>query len=446
MLVSLYRKSAIMLDNSLIGAMPTCVEYERILLGSVLMDSDLFMKVADTLSPTDFALPEHRLVFNAMKATYSEFKFFTEGTILEYLTKNQILDKAGGAVFISKLQEFFAPKQNLADIMAMIKKTSLARQTIQESVELIQLCKNSGNDELLTKAQKLVHTLTSSRVNSLDNSFISLKDAIKMTFTSLMQQKAQNMTTTFPSLDRIISGFRNKELIVIGARPSMGKTAFIVTIIKNMIDNGKSVGFLTAEMSTNNIIIRLITQYTGLQFQDIAAMNMSSDSFNSLSNCISTVEAKPLFLDEDTIQIYDIKKRARYLKQTQNTQILFIDYLQRLSAGGKKDNMEIAYISSELKSLAKELDIPIVVLSQLNRNLESRPDKHPQLSDLRDSGSIEQDADAVLLLYRDEYYNAETQTPNQLEVNVAKNRNGALGKTSLYFDAPTMSFQEFNWV
>ena len=153
-----------------------------------------------------------------------------------------------------------------------------------------------------------------------------------------------------------------------------------------------------------------------------------------------------LYINERTRNIYDVKREARYLKQTHNINILFIDYLQRLCAGGKRDNLEMALISSELKSLATELNIPIVCLSQLNRGVESRPDKHPMMSDLRDSGGIEQDADVIMLLYRDEYYNPETQTPNQLEIIIPKNRNDQIGKTTLYFEKNLMSFKEITWI
>lgn len=435
-----------MLDKSLVGAMPTCVEYEKLLLGSLLIDSDLFLKAIDKLEASDFALPEHRILFRTMYEIYGHCKHFSDNTILEQLKLKGELEKAGGILKISQLQEMFAPRESIADIISMIKKTSLSRQTIEESIELIQLCKNIGDGQLEEKVQTLVAKLTKSRLNAAENSFVVLKDAIQQTFTSITAQHDMTMTTSFSSLDKITNGFRNKDLVIMGARPSMGKTALVVTMIKNLLANERSIGFISAEMSMENIVTRLLVQETGLKYQDIVTCNLSTDGYENLTKVIARIENKPLYIDEKTINIYDIKKRARYLKETSNISVLFVDYLQRLSAGGKKDNMEIAFISSELKSLAKELDIPVIALSQLNRSVESRPDKHPVLSDLRDSGSIEQDADIVLLLYRDEYYNPETAEKGILEIDVAKNRNGALGKVKLFFEGQTMSFKEIEWI
>jgi replicative DNA helicase len=435
-----------MLDKTLIGAMPTCVEYEKLLLGSLLMDSDLFLKASDKLEASDFALPEHKILFRTMFEMYGHCKHFSDNTILEQLRIKGNLEKAGGPLKIAQLQEMFAPRETLTDIITMIKKTSQSRYTIEESIELIQLCKNIGDGQLEEKVQSLVSRLTKSRLNAAENSFVILKEAIQQTFTSINVQKDQVTSTSFPSLDKITNGFRNKDLIIMGARPSMGKTALVVTMIKNLLENGRSIGFISAEMSIENITTRLLVQETGLRYQDIVTCNLSSDGYENLTKVITKIEDKPLYIDDKTYNIYDIKKRAMYLKETANIDILFVDYLQRLSAGGKKDNMEIAFISSELKTLAKELNIPVVALSQLNRGVESRPDKHPTLSDLRDSGSIEQDADIVALLYRDEYYNPETQDKGILEIDVAKNRNGALGKTKLFFEGNTMSFKEIEWV
>jgi len=434
-----------MLDKSLIGALPTCLESERILLGSLLLNSDLFLDIADKIVPADFALVEHKLIFKAMVDCYAAIKHFNSQKISENLIHQGVMEKVGQSTLL-KLEEMFAPQQSIKEYADFIKHVSNSRSKLEDISDLATIIKNVNDKDQEAKAIEIITRLVNNKSTNTQTDFVDFKSALKETLAVLMSPNSNKCSSTFSSIDKFIGGFYNKDMIVIGARPSMGKTALIVTIIKNLIVNGYSVGFFSAEMSRVNIIIRLLVQLTGINFRKIKEWSLNPEEEATFLNIFNDQSVLNLYINERTRNIYDVKREARYLKQKYDIKILFIDYLQRLCAGGKRDNLEMALISSELKSLATELNIPIVCLSQLNRSVESRPDKHPMMSDLRDSGGIEQDADVIMLLYRDEYYNPETQSPNQLEILIPKNRNDQIGKTTLYFEKSLMSFKEIEWI
>ena len=434
-----------MLDKSLVGALPTCLDSERILLGSLLLNSDLFMDIADKLQPSDFALVEHKLIFKAMIDCFTKMKHFNSLKIAENLTYQGVMEKVGLSTLL-KLEEMFAPQQSIKEYADFIKHVSNSRSKLEDIADLSTIIKNVNDRDQEAKASAILTRLINNKNSIVQTDFVDFKSALQETLAALMSPNSNKCSSTFPSIDKFIGGFYNKDMIVIGARPSMGKTALIVTIIKNLIANGYSVGFFSAEMSRVNIVIRLLVQLTGINFRKIKEWSVNPEEEATFLNIFNEQSILNLYINERTRNIYDVKREARYLKQRFDIKILFIDYLQRLCAGGKRDNLEMALISSELKSLATELDIPIVCLSQLNRGVEARPDKHPMMSDLRDSGGIEQDADVIMLLYRDEYYNPETQSPNQLEILIPKNRNDQIGKTTLYFEKNLMSFKEITWI
>lgn len=434
-----------MLDKSLVGALPTCIESERILLGSLLLNSEMYPEIADKINPSDFALIEHKLIFKAMVDCYTAIKHFNSQKIAENLTSQGLMEKVGESTLL-KLEEMLAPEQSLKQYADFIKHVSNSRSKLEDISDLASIIKNVNDKDQEARARQILERLLNEKNTRIQTDFVDFKSALKETLSVLMSPFSSKCSSTFQSIDKLIGGFYNKDMIVIGARPSMGKTALVVTIIKNLIVNGYAVGFFSAEMSRVNIVIRILVQLTGINFRKIKEWSLNSEEEATFLNIFNDQSVMNLYINERTRNIYDVKKEARYLKQKYNINILFIDYLQRLCANGKRDNLEMALISSELKSLATELDIPIVCLSQLNRGVESRADKHPMMSDLRDSGGIEQDADVIMLLYRDEYYNPETQTPNQLEILITKNRNDQIGKTTLFFEKELMSFQEITWI
>jgi len=445
-MITSYQKDSIMSDKSLFGALPTCIESERILLGSLLLDSDMFPEIVERLKPSDFSLSEHTLIFNAMKECFNQFKHFNVQKIHEYLITQGVASKVDITVLM-KLEEMSAPSMSLKDYATLIKRTSSSRSKIEGIHELASILKKVNDPELENKARAILENLLKSDGISEPSDFKPFTIALKEALERIMSPMTNKCSTSFQPLDQLIGGFYNKELVIIGARPSMGKTAFIVTIMKNLMLAGVRVGFYSAEMSRVNIVIRILSQLSGIPFRKIRDWTVNPEeeaTFLSLFDNKTIQDA--LYIDEKTRNINELKREARKLKNDHQVDVIFIDYLQRLSSGSRRmDYTEVTYISSELKSLATELDIPIVCLSQLNRSVESRMDKRPMMSDLKESGGIEQDADTIILLYRDEYYNPDTQTPGVLEVIVPKNRNDSVGKVDLYFNKTTMEFVQNPW-
>jgi replicative DNA helicase len=410
------------------------------------MDSDMFPDIVSIIEPYDFALPEHKLIFSAMKECYSEFKHFNSRKIHEHLLAKGTSSKIDISILMA-LEEMFAPSMSIKDYAKMVKKTSWSRTQIESVYELLPIFKNINDPDQKSKAIQLVEKLYKSYTIDDLSDFKPFIIAFKAAMERIMSPSTNKCSSSFVSLDSVIGGFYKQELTIIGARPAMGKTALITTMIKNMALNGLKVGFFSAEMSTTNIVIRLLSQFTGIPFRKIREWSMSAEEEACFFRAIDRdFKEFNVFIDEKTRNINDIKREARKLKYNNQVDIIFIDYLQRLTSGSRRmDYTEVTYVSGELKSLATELDIPIVCLSQLNRSVESRVDKRPMMSDLKESGGIEQDADMIMLLYRDEYYNPDTTDAGVLEIIVSKNRNDSTGVTKLYFDKTTMAFVENPW-
>lgn len=435
-----------MLNSSEI-TLPNVVESEKILLGSLILNPDLYSSVADILTPDDFYPPKHKILFKTLMELFAEYKHFTLPKILEHLRNSNLLEKVEGEFYLYGLQELSAPAVSMQEYAKSIKRVANARQTILDSVELIRACNDISDEDIANKVQQLIAKINKREVSSSDVTYLTMKQALQVTINSMMHQHQNNLVTPFPELNNIINGFRNSDMIVIGARPSIGKTALALTLALNLMSNNHKVGFMSAEMSTPQMIQRLFVQVSGISYKKFSQMGIDSTyELESLTKAVSQLENLPnLAIDDTSMHISQVKRSARQMKANEGISILFVDYIQRLTAGGKKDNQEMSFISCELKSLAKELDIPIVVLSQLSRLVDSRPDKHPIMSDLRDSGAIEQDADIIMMLYRDDYYlKEESQLPNDLEINVIKNRNGDIGAVHLYNDKQTMTFKNYS--
>ena len=272
-----------MLDKSLVGALPTCLESERILLGSLLLNSDLFLDIADKIVPSDFALVEHKLIFKAMVDCYSTIKHFNSQKISENLIHQGVMEKVGQSTLL-KLEEMFAPEQSIKEYADFIKHVSNSRSKLEDISNLAVIIKNVNDKDQAAKATEILTRLVNSKNVVEQTDFVDFKSALKETLEVLMSPGSNKCSSTFPSIDKFIGGFYNKDMIVIGARPSMGKTALIVTIIKNLIVNGYSVGFFSAEMSRVNIIIRLLVQLTGINFRKIKEWSLNPEEESTFLN------------------------------------------------------------------------------------------------------------------------------------------------------------------
>jgi len=435
---------------------PQAIDLEESVLGALMIEPDAISKVVDILKPHSFYKPTHQIIFNAIRTLAAENKPIDMFTVQEQLQKDDNLDEVGGAYFIASLTSNVASGAHLEFHAKIIAQKYLARELIRISSEIQSKAFDTSQDveELMQEAEGKIFEVSQSNHKK---DFKAVREIMPEAFNRIVEASKEESNTTgvpstFSPLDKVTSGWQRSDLIIIAARPSMGKTAFVLTMAKNMASNGIPVGFFSLEMSNIQLVNRLIVNASELPGEKIKSGKLNQEEFNQLSAGIGKIENIPLYIDDTpSLSILELRTKARRLVSERGVKILIIDYLQLMNATGmsyQNRESEVSLISRSLKGLAKELDIPIIALSQLNRNVESRGAKEsenkleakkPQLSDLRESGAIEQDADLVCFIHRPEYYKL-TEDPNTgkdlrgiAQIVIAKHRNGATKEIDLYF-------------
>jgi len=429
---------------------PSNIEAERAVLGSLLLSDEQFATIVEILSESDFYLPIHQAIFNVMLALFQVGRRLDLVSIQDELVKIGKLDAVGGIAYLLALQEDIAVVGFVEQHARIVKEKSVLRQLIHSASQIITSCYDQnerGIDEVLDEAEKTIMQIAEKRSTQ---SFVQLPIWIKKTFQHLASMKGHNgevtgIPTYFKKLDTMTSGFQDSDLIVLAARPSMGKTALAIRFAQNAAASGSVVGIFSLEMAAEQLILRLFSIESGIPHHHIRNATMSSDEFVDLTHVASRLAHYKLFIDDTPMQnIMQIRTKARKLKREHNLQFLVIDYLQLISSSKQHENrhQEVSEISRSLKALAKELSIPIVALSQLSRAVDGRVDKRPMLSDLRESGAIEQDADLILFLYRDVVYHPDAEDERRAELIIGKQRNGPTGMVPLLFHKELTLFEE----
>ena len=434
---------------------PQAIDLEESVLGALMIEPDAIGKVNEILKPHSFYKPTHQIIFNAIRTLAAENKPIDMFTVQEQLQKNEALEEVGGAYFIASLTSNVASGAHLEFHAKIIAQKYLARELIRISSEIQSKAFDTSQDvdELMQEAEGKIFEV--SQANHKKD-VLAIKDIMPLAFNRIVEaSKEESNTTGVPSsffaLDKVTSGWQRSDLVIIAARPSMGKTAFVLTMAKQMAVNGIPVGFFSLEMSNIQLVNRLIVNASELPGEKIKSGKLNQDEFQQLSAGIGKIENIPLYIDDTpSLSILELRTKARRLVSEHGVKILIIDYLQLMNATGMSYNNregEVSLISRSLKGLAKELDIPIIALSQLNRNVESRAvkddnkldAKKPQLSDLRESGAIEQDADIVCFIHRPDYYkifedpNTGKDLRGVAQIVIAKHRNGATKDVDLFF-------------
>lgn len=440
-------------NDTLVGkVLPSSLDAERAVLGALLLNDEHAHKVVEVLIPQDFYVHAHRIIFHVMIQLLGQQKRIDLVTVQDELLKRNELETVGGVVYLVYLQEEIPAVGLLEQHAKIIKEKSTLRELINAGTHVISSCYNQGNKQvnaILDEAEKLIFELSNKRSTQ---SFVQLNIWLKKTFQHLSDIKSHSKGITgipsgFKNLDQMSSGFQNGDLIILAARPSMGKTALALSLGVYAAANNFSVGFFSLEMAAEQLTLRLLSCESGIAHHHIRNATISSDEWIELTNVAAQLAQMKIFIDDTaTINIMELRAKARKLKTDYNLQILIIDYLQLIHTDRPYENrhQEVSVISRSLKALAKELNIPIVALSQLSRAVESRMDKRPMLSDLRESGAIEQDADLIMFLYRDIVYNPETEDPALSEIIVAKQRNGPTGTVNLHFIRELTKFQDID--
>lgn len=428
---------------------------ESSVLGALLLDSDRIADVAEGLHPEDFFEKRHQLIYAALIELAERnlaIDLLVAGNALK--AKEQ-LAAVGGNAYLAELTGLVSSAAHLSHHAAMVTQTALLRRLIAESTGVISDAFVTNPDreavtELLDEAEHRIFRITEGRDRG---GAVHLTDAINEAFKRIDSSRNRGDLTGLPSgyyeLDDMLGGFNPGEMTIIAARPSMGKTAFCLNLMENVVlnrpgnwDHDPVVLFFSLEMGRLSIVNRMLCSRARVDAHKMRTGKIDPSSYADLTQAAGELQGSKLFIDDTPgMSIMGLRSRARRVKHNHGLDMIVIDYLQLMTAKAESRQQEISMISRSLKELARELEVPLIALSQLSRNVESREDKRPQLSDLRESGSIEQDADVVLMLYRGEYYTQTEEDKGKAEVICAKQRNGPTGRTELQFFGSIMRFE-----
>ena len=429
---------------------PHSVEAEQSVLGSILLDKEAMISVSETLVPEDFYKEAHKVIYESMLKLYNSQSEIDLITLTDELRDQGYLDDIGGIAYITSLSTVVPTTSNIKYYVNIVKEKSISRQLISAANDIINLGYDGSAkvEYVLENAEKKIFDISQERAT---NDFQPINQVISEALSMLENlYKEKNdvtgLSTGFWDLNKKINGLQRSDLLLIAARPAMGKTAFALNLVQNAALKGDaSVAVFSLEMSKEQLVQRMIASQSTVELKKIKTGTLADNDWPRITDGMAILSGAKIHIDDTPgIKISELRSKCRKLKIEKGLDLVLIDYLQLMEGEGQNESrqQEIAKISRSLKILAKELDCPVVALSQLSRAPEQRADHRPMLSDLRESGSIEQDADIVMFLYRDEYYNPDTEKKNIGEVIVAKNRHGETGTVELVWFGGIQKFAD----
>ena len=429
---------------------PQNIEAEISVLGSLLLDGSIVDQIADALSPDAFYKTEHRLIYGAMQDLFLKQKPIDIISVSNALREQNTLNDSGGTAYLTTLANSVPTASNASYYAEIVRKKKILRDLISASHEIAQLGYQEEEDVnmLLDEAEKKIFSLSQ---HSLIKGFSSIASGLEEAWERIDRLhkgsgELRGIPTGFRDLDNVLAGLQKSDLVILASRPSLGKTSLALDIARHVaVHKQMPVGIFSLEMSQDQLIDRILAAEAGVNLWNLRIGRLSSenDDFAKIRDAMGQVAKSPLYIDDAaSLNILQMRAKARRLQAEKGLGLIIVDYLQLMLPRTHADNMvqQITEISRSLKALARELNVPVLALSQLSRAVEGRPDKKPVLSDLRDSGSIEQDADVVLFIYREDRVKENSERENQADIIVAKHRNGPLGKITLYFNAESTSF------
>ncbi len=419
---------------------PQDVEAEASCLASMLLSKEALLKTIGILRPEDFYLDGHRRIFETIIDLDKRNIPVDLITLKERLKDLGHFDKVGGDRGLAEMYQITAHSANAEYYANRVKELSLRRKFIDVAAESIEHCYDRSRDtqELMDEIERNIFLVTEKRITS---DFNNIYDVLNETLANIIKMKEEKRAVTgvaggFTDLDNILTGFHGSELLIIAARPSMGKTAFALNIANHVVlKEKKPVLFHSLEMPATQLAMRLLCIESGVDSQRVRTGHISGDELKRIAAAAEKLGQSPLFIDDTpAINIFELRAKARRVAQREKLGMIIVDYLQLMSSPSRLErHLQIAEISRSLKQLSRDLDVPVIALSQLSRAVESRTDQRPQLSDLRESGAIEQDADVVLFLYREEKVKRDTTRKGYADIIIAKQRNGPTGTVELMF-------------
>lgn len=434
---------------------PQNVEAEQSVLGAMMIEREAISKVSEILRPEDFYREAHRLIFNAMMELFNKNEAVDLVTVVEILRRDEKLEGAGGIAYVSALANSVPTAANVMYHARIVEEKALLRQLINTATNVAGMGYEANEEVtvIMDKAEKMILEVANRKAGQ---EFASIKNIIFDVFDKVSELYSSKggitgLPTGFKDLDKLTSGLQPSDLILIAARPSMGKTAFVLNIAQNIaIKEKKAVAFFSLEMSKEQLVQRMLCAEAPIDAQRLRIGELENNDWDKLVRAADRLAAAPIFIDDTAgITVMEMRSKARRLKIEHDLQLIIIDYLQLMqgSAGSSRSEnrqQEISEISRSLKALARELKVPVIALSQLSRGVESRQVKKPMLSDLRESGSLEQDADIVAFIYREDYYEPETERKNITDIIVAKHRNGPVDSVQLFFHKQFTKFSDLS--
>ena len=444
-----------MSDERTVGVVPPQnVEAEEFLLGSILTEEKILVDIIDAIHPDDFYDPRHRILYQGILDLYNKNKPVDLLTITNILRDKGQLEAVGGASYVSRITSIIPTAAHAETYAEIVREKSTRRHLIGAGEKIVKLAHDETAErevaELLELAEAEIYQV--SQAGQGNNELVSLESILASSFDRIEELHAnggeiRGVSTGFSDFDKLTAGLHPSDLIVLAARPSMGKTTLAMNVAQYVSQHSKkSVLFFSLEMSKEQLVDRMLSEEAGVDSWNIRTGNLSDDEFEKLSHAWGALSEAKMYIDDTPgLNILELKTKARRHAIKNPLGLIVVDYLQLMSSAKKSygDNrvQEISEISRGLKIVARELNVPIIALSQLSRSVESRPDKQPQLADLRESGSIEQDADLVMFIYREDYYNPETERQGIADILIKKHRNGPTGKLELYFDKQRVRFR-----
>ncbi|MBT4384637.1 replicative DNA helicase [Candidatus Peregrinibacteria bacterium] len=431
---------------------PHNLEAEKSVLGSVMIEKNAIIKIADLIEPEDFYFDTHGIIYTAMQELFAKRSPIDLLTVSTWLRDNNKIDQIGGQTYLEELCNEVLTASHVFQYALLVKQKSTLRKLVSagSNIAAIGYKEDEDVDELVDRAEKELFNVSQAFMR---NRFVPIKDVLATTYEKISElhdpetaDKYKGLQTGYHALDNILIGFQPSDLVILAARPSMGKTALALNIAQNAALKGKSVGVISLEMSKEQLVERLFVGMLGVDSWKMKTGQLTQDDFMRMGQVMDQLNSCKIFIDDSAgSSVSELKAKARRLQMEHGLDMLVVDYLQLMSYGKSGTSItnrvqEISEISRSLKQLARELHIPILALSQLSRAVEQRPVKIPQLSDLRESGAIEQDADVVLMMYREDYYEEDTDRAGITDIFIRKHRHGSVGRIELLFKKEQLRF------
>ncbi|HJU60746.1 MAG TPA: replicative DNA helicase [Candidatus Binatia bacterium] len=440
------------LEDNLRKVPPQNLEAESSVLGGILLENDAINIVLELLRPEDFYRESHRKVFRAMIELTDRSEPVDLITLSDYLNGRGELDAVGGSAYLASLADFVPTAANISYYARIVREKSILRSLIRTATEIATRgYEEQGNvEEFLDTAEKVIFDISEKKIKA---SFVAVGDMIKDTLKTVeklyeRKEMVTGVPTGYEDLDKLTAGLQPSDLIIVAGRPSMGKTAFSLNIAANAAFAGVGVAVFSLEMAKEQLVLRMLCSEARVNNSKVRSGYLAERDFPKLANAAGRLHEALIYVDDTpAISVLELRAKARRLVRDRSKKVglIVIDYLQLMRGMGGASNreQEISEISRSLKALAKELAVPVIAISQLNRRVEDRGDRRPMMSDLRESGAIEQDADVIMFIYRDEVYNQNSEEKGKAEIIVAKQRNGPIDKVELTFLNEFMRFENY---